>query len=41
MDPNYKNFLAWKKSSMGREYLQQKNEEELDTLKQKSKIKFS
>ncbi len=37
MDPNYKSFLAWKKSSRGKEFLNQHDERELDNIRQQSK----
>ena len=32
MDPNFKNFMTWKKSVRGREFIAQKDKEELDDL---------
>lgn len=34
MDPNYKNFLKWKKGKKGREFLKEKDNEEIELLKQ-------
>jgi hypothetical protein len=37
MDPNYKNFLAWKKTNSGKEYMKKKDEEELNILRKQSR----
>lgn len=40
MDPNYKNFMAWKKSSRGKEFLAQKDDEDLQNIRQAGKYIF-
>lgn len=37
MDPNYKNFLAWKKSSTGRDFLNHMDNREIQRMKYQSK----
>jgi hypothetical protein len=38
MDPSYKNFLNWKKSFRGREFLNEIDSNEINDLRQQSKI---
>jgi hypothetical protein len=40
MDPNFKNFLNWKKSNKGREFLAKQDENEISNLQQKGKTHF-
>ena len=41
MDPNFRNFMAWKKSNRGREFLAKKDQDEIDVLRQNGKYKLS
>jgi hypothetical protein len=41
MDPNYKSFLAWKKSNRSREFMEKKDIEDLQNIRQQSKKKFT
>jgi hypothetical protein len=38
MDPNYKDFMAWKKSARGRGFVSKQDEKELENLRQQSKF---
>jgi hypothetical protein len=38
MDPNYKNFLAWKKNSRSKDFIEKKDNEELEILRSQSNI---
>lgn len=39
MDPNYKDFMAWKKSARGRGFVCNQDEIELEKLRQQSNLK--